>query len=155
MKNFMILSALSILMATLVCSSSQADQAKAKSLTLDYAQRVAAKADAYAVKKGWKVSIAIVNSEGNLLYFQRNPGSYSGSIDASIQKAKSSNAFQRPTSAFVEGIKQGRMGLLSVKDIVAIEGGVPIVIGGEHVGAIGVSGARAPEDEEAAKAGLE
>lgn len=128
---------------------------KPKSLTLEYAQAVAAKAEDHAKKKGWKVSIAIVNQEGNLLYFQRNPEAYSGSIDVSIQKARSANAFQRPTSAFVEAVKQGRIGMIGVKDVVAIEGGVPIVISGKHVGAIAVSGAKAIEDEETALAGLE
>lgn len=128
---------------------------KPKILTLEYAQKIASKSDAYAKAKGWKVAIAIVNSEGNLLYFQRNPEAYSGSIESSIQKAKSANAFQRPTSSFVEGVKQGRTGLVSVAGVVVIEGGVPIVLGGKHVGSIGISGAKATEDEEAAKAGLE
>lgn len=132
-----------------------ADETAASGLTLDLAKKIASKAEAYGKKKNWKLSIAIVNSEGGLVYFQRDPEAYSGSIEASQQKARSANAFQRPTSAFVEGIKQGRMGLLSVKDIVAIEGGVPIVVNGKHVGAIGVSGAKATEDEETAKAALE
>lgn len=123
-------------------------------LTLEKAQAIAAKTAAYAKGKGWKVSIAITNSEGNLVLFQRGDDSYSGSIDASIQKARSSNAFQRPTSAFVAGVKEGRTGLLSVKDVVAIEGGVPILVDGKHAGAIGVSGARSVEDEEAALAGV-
>ena len=128
---------------------------KPAALTLEAAQKIAAKTDAYARGKGWKVAIAVVNSEGNLLYFQRNSEAYSGSIDSSIQKAKSSNAYQRPTSAFVEAVKQGRTGVLSVVGVAAIEGGVPITLAGKHVGAIGVSGAKATEDEEAAKAGLE
>ena len=123
-------------------------------LTLDLAKKIAAKSEAYAKSKNWKVSIAIVNNEGNLLYFQRDPESYSGSIEASIQKAKSSNAFQRSTAAFVDGIKQGRTGLVTVPGVVAIEGGLQILIKGKHVGAIGVSGAKSTEDEEAAKAGL-
>jgi glc operon protein GlcG len=127
----------------------------ASELTLSDAKKIADKASEYAKKKKWSVAIAIVNSEGNLLYFQRDEKSYSGAIEASIQKAKSSNAFQRPTKAFVDGIKEGRIGLVTVKDIVAIEGGLPIVLGGAHVGAIGVSGAKATEDEECAKAALE
>jgi uncharacterized protein GlcG (DUF336 family) len=128
---------------------------KPKSLTLDFAQKIATQANTYAKKKNWKLSIAIVNSEGNLLYFQRDPEAYSGSIDAAIQKAKSSNAFQRPTSAFVEAIKQGRTGLVTVKDVVALEGGLPIILNEKHVGAIGISGAKSIEDEEAARAALE
>jgi len=124
-------------------------------LTLAFAKNIAAKAEAYALKKNWKISIAIVNSESNLLYFQRNPQAYVGSIEAAMQKARSANAFQRPTTAFVDALKQGRIGMISVNDVVAIEGGIPIVVSGNHMGAIGVSGAKAIEDEEAAKASLE
>lgn len=124
-------------------------------LDLSMAKKVASKATECANKNNWKFSIAIVNSEGNLIYFERQDESYSGSIDSAIQKAKSSNAFQRPTSAFVDGVKQGRLGLLSVKDVVAIEGGVPILIEGKYVGAIGLSGAKSVEDEQCAKAAVE
>ena len=122
---------------------------------LSYAKSIAAKALECAQKKNWKVSIAIVNSESNLMYFERNELAYPGSIEAAIQKAKSSNSFQRPTSAFVERIKQGSVGILSVKGIVALEGGVPILIAGKHVGAIGISGAKASEDEQCAKVAVE
>jgi glc operon protein GlcG len=136
-----------------IASLSSEDQPK--SLSLEYARRIAMRTEAYAMNKKWKISIAVVNSEGNLLYFQRNPEAYSGSIEAAIQKAKSSSAFQRPTSAFVDGIKQGRTGLLTLTSVAAIEGGMPIVLNGQHVGAMGVSGAKSTEDEEAARAGLQ
>lgn len=123
-------------------------------LNLAVAKKLADVADAYGKGKNWALSIAVVNEEGNLLYFQRGDNTYSGSIDAAIAKAKSSNAFQRPSSAFVQGVKDGRTGLLSVPGVVAIEGGVPIVMDGRHVGAIGVSGAKATEDEEAAAAAV-
>lgn len=125
-----------------------------KNLTLALAKDIAASGDAYGKKKGWALSIAIVNDEGNLLYFQRADKAYLGSIEAAMSKAESANAFQRPTSAFVQSIKEGRNGLLSLRGVVALEGGVPIVIDGQHVGAIGVSGAKSVEDEEAATAAL-
>ncbi len=128
--------------------------AYARSLNLSTARKLADVAESYGRTKNWALSIAIVNEEGNLLYFQRGDNTYSGSIDAAIAKAKSANAFQRPSSAFAQGIKEGRMGLLSVPGVVAIEGGVPIAIDGLHVGAIGVSGAKATEDEEAAMAAV-
>lgn len=126
----------------------------AQALTAEVAKKISNKAVQYAAKKGWKVSIAIVNEEGNLVYFERGDGTYVGSIGSSMEKAESANAFQRPTSAFVEAVKSGRMGLLSGKKIVAIEGGVPVVINGKHIGAIGISGARAIEDEEVANEAL-
>lgn len=131
-------------------SAFAAPEAKVAELNKEAAEKIAAKAFACGAKNGWKLSVAIVNAEGNLVLFQRGDGSYSGSIDASMEKAKSANAFQRPTSAFTQSIKDGRTGLLSMKGIVAVEGGVPLAIDGKHVGAIGISGARATEDEQCA-----
>lgn len=120
-------------------------------LSLVEARRIADAALQCGAKNNWKLSVAIVNSEGNLALFLRGDDSYSGSIEAAIQKAKSANAFRRPTSAFVDAIKEGRTGLVTVKDIAAIEGGVPIQRNGTHLGAIGISGARSTEDAECAQ----
>ena len=87
--------------------------------------------------------------------FNRDENSYVGSIEASINKAKSSNSFKRPTSNFTNSIKGGRLELLSIKEIVAVEGGVPIMIDNNHVGAIGISGGRSIQDEECAIKALE
>jgi len=127
----------------------------AQELTLELAKKIAARAEKYASENNWKVSVAIVNAEGNLTYFQRSDGSYLGSAEMSVEKAKSSNAFQRPTSAFTTAVKGGRTELLSGKSIVAIEGGVPLILNGKHIGAIGVSGARSVEDEEIANNAVE
>lgn len=123
-----------------------------QALDLAAAKRLAAKAGEHAANKGWKVSIAVVNSEGNLIYFERGDGSFPGSIEAAIEKAKSANAFRRPTKAFSDSVKQGNTGIMTLKNVVAVEGGVPIILKGVHAGAIGVSGARATEDEECAQA---
>ena len=125
----------------------------ANDLTLSYSKEIAENAINYALKKGLNVSVAIVNSEGNLVLFQRTDGAYMGSIDAAIDKAKSSSAFQRPTSAFVEGAKT-KVGLIGMKEVVAVEGGMPIIIKGKFFGAIGISGAKALEDEEIALAAV-
>ncbi len=143
----------------LVCAVQMAsaltqETTKGKELSVTVAEAVAQKAIEYARTKSWKVSVAVVNSEGNLVFFKRDDGSYSGSIEAAQQKARSANAFRRPTSAFVEALKQGRLGLFSIRDVVPVEGGVPILFKGEHVGGIGVSGAKAIEDEETANAAL-
>jgi glc operon protein GlcG len=119
----------------------------ADSLKLSMAQSIAGKAAACGAKNHWKLSVAIVNAEGNLVYFHRDDDAYLGSIDASIDKAKSANAFRRPTRVFAESMKDGRPGLATVKNVVGIEGGVPIALEGKHAGAIGVSGAKSTEDE--------
>lgn len=126
----------------------------AQDLSLGTAKKLAERAAASASKRSLKISVAIVNAEGNLVYFERGDGTYVGSIESALEKAVSANAFQRPTSTFVEAIKSGRQGLLSGKNIVAIEGGVPITLSNKHIGAIGISGARATEDEELAREAL-
>lgn len=123
-------------------------------LTLTDSKQLAAAAGLCGKNKNYALSISIVNSEGNLIYFERNEAAYVGSIDSSLQKARSSNAFRRPTSSFVEAVKNGKLGLVSGENIVAIEGGVPIVRNGVHLGAIGISGATAVEDEMCAKIAL-
>lgn len=124
-------------------------------MTLELAQKIAAKAAACGKKNNWKFSIAVVNAEGNLVYFQRTDGSYLGSVNAAIDKAKSANAFQRTTKEFADGVKGGRLGLVTIKDIVAIEGGVPVKIGETFVGGLGLSGAHSPEDHQCASSAIE
>jgi glc operon protein GlcG len=152
--DFMTTRLFALLFFTAILSNSLSAAEPPGTLTLEVAQKLANKAANYARKKKWAVSIAVVNADGNLIYFQRDDHSYSGSIEVSIQKARSASAFQRPTSAFAELIKQGRLGILAGKDIVPIEGGLPIVLSGKHAGAIGISGAKATEDEECGKAAL-
>lgn len=124
-------------------------------LTLAHAQKLAARAAACGKAKGWHFSIAIVNSEANLVYFERDDEAYTGSIEAAQFKARSASKYARPTSAFVTAVaKDGRTGLLSLPDVAVIEGGVPIKVGGKLAGAIGVSGARSVEDEECANKAL-
>ena len=128
---------------------------KSIELNLEQAKKIALKAEVCAQKNKWKLSVAIVNAEGNLLFFERGDGAYLGSIEAAIDKAKSANAFQRPTKAFVDGIKDGKIGLVTVKNVVGIEGGLPIQYNEKFVGAIGISGAKATEDEVCAREALE
>ncbi|MDO8804521.1 MAG: heme-binding protein [Elusimicrobiota bacterium] len=126
----------------------------AQAFDLALAKKLAAKAGEHAVKNGWKISIAVVNSEGNLVYFERADGAFPGSIEAAIEKAKSANAYRRPTKVFSDSVKQGNTGIVTLKNVVAVEGGLPIVLEGLHAGAIGISGARAAEDEACAQAAL-
>jgi len=124
-------------------------------VSLAQAKLIAAGAREYADKHHWTIAIAVVNNEGSLVYFERADKAQQGSIDGAIAKAKSSNAHRRPTRVFAEDVKKGRVGLVTMANVVAVEGGLPIIINGVHVGAIGVSGAHAAQDEECASAGLE
>jgi len=130
-------------------------QESPSALNLSLAKRLASAAQEYAAKNNWKISVAIVNAEGNLIYFERADDAMQGSIEGAMEKAKSANAYRRPTKVFADNVKQGRVGLVTLKNVVAVEGGLPILLNGAHVGAIGVSGAHAVEDEACASAAIE
>ena len=126
-----------------------------KVLTLDGAKKVAAAAEAEAKKNNWNVVIVVVDDGGNLLYLQRIDGTQTGSIDVAIQKARTAQAFKRPTKVFEDAIAGGRNALIALHGALPLEGGVPIMAGGQLVGAIGVSGVKSTEDGQIAKAGAD
>lgn len=127
----------------------------ADELNLENAQLLSKKIVECGKNHGHAFSIAVVNDEGNLLFFQRDPKAYSGSIKSALEKAATAAQFRRPTREFGESIAGGRMSLLSVGDLVAVEGGVPLTTSkGLPLGAVGVSGARASEDEACAVAAV-
>jgi glc operon protein GlcG len=132
-----------------------AQLADKKVLTLDGAKKVAAAAEAEAKKNNWTMVIAIVDDGGNLIYLQRTDGTQTGSIDVAIQKARTSQAFKRPTKVFEDAIAGGRNALIGLHGALPLEGGLPIVVNGQLVGAIGVSGAKSTEDGQVAKAGVD
>lgn len=132
-----------------------AQLADKKVLTLDGAKKVAAAAEAEAKKNNWNVVIAVVDDGGNLLYLQRLDGTQTGSIDVAIQKARTAQAFKRPTKVFEDAIAGGRNALIALHGALPLEGGLPILVGGQLVGAIGVSGVKSTEDGQIAKAGAD
>ena len=132
-----------------------AQLADKKVLTLDGAKKVAAAAEAEAKKNNWNVVIAVVDDGGHLLYLQRIDGTQTGSIEVAIQKARTAQAFKRPTKVVEDAIAGGRNALIALHGALPLEGGLPIVVGGQLVGAIGVSGVKSTEDGQIAKAGAE
>lgn len=123
-------------------------------IDLDTAKKVAAAAEAEAKANGWNVVIAIVDDGGHLMYLQREKVQL-GSIDVAITKAKVALMFRRPTRFWEETVASGRQGYLAMPGMLPIEGGLPLVIDDEIVGAIGVSGVKSNEDGQIAKAGVE
>jgi glc operon protein GlcG len=124
-------------------------------LSLASARQLSENAFRCAKEKGIFIAVAIVNAEGNLVLFERHEQAYPGSIEASIEKAKSANAFRRSTSDFAQSLKEGRLDLLTLKGIVAIAGGVPIKTAQDtFIGAIGISGGRSSEDNDCALASI-
>ena len=139
-------------LASLQASAQLADK---KVLTLEGAKKVAAAAEAEARKNNWNVVIAVVDDGGHLVYLQRIDGTQTGSIEVAIQKARTAQAFKRPTKVFEDAIAGGRNALIALHGALPLEGGLPIVVGGQLVGAIGVSGVKSTEDGQIAKAGAE
>lgn len=124
-------------------------------ITFDAAKKAMAAAEAEAKKNNWAVAIAIVDSSGNLAAFSKMDNTQHASVDIAIGKAVTANNFKRPTKALQDAIAQGgaNLRLLAVKGATPLEGGVPIVVDGKIIGAIGASGVMANQDAEVAMAG--
>jgi glc operon protein GlcG len=127
-----------------------------RTLTLDGAKHVAAAAVAEANRLGAPGgAIAVVDEGGSLLYLERLDRTFPAAVTVAVEKARTAAQFRRPTSAFEEAIKGGRAALLGVQIMTPLQGGVPIVVDGHVVGAVGVSGAAsAQQDDDIAKAAV-
>lgn len=127
-----------------------------KVLTLEAARLMAAAAEAVAAQHGWKVVIAVVDDGGHALLVQRIDGTQSSSVDTAIGKARSAVAFKRPTRLLEDMVNGGRHAFLSAPgQPVLLQGGLPLEIDGQLLGAVGVSGVKASDDEIVAQAGID
>ena len=133
-----------------------APQSYGPNITLELAKRIAAGAEAEALKNKWNVFIAIVDANANLVLVHRIDDAQLGSLNVAQKKAYTAAAFRRSTKVFEDGVAAGGAGLrvLSNDQIMPIEGGLPIVLNGKVVGAIGVSGVTPQQDGIVAKAGI-
>jgi len=120
---------------------------------VEAARKVAMAAIAEAKKNGWNVAAAVVDSGGHLVYFERSDATQYGSADVSIGKARTSAAFRRPSKAFEDVIAGGKTNYLGLPGAVPLEGGLPLVLDGKIVGAVGVSGGTSQQDGVCAQAG--
>jgi len=148
------LSLIALVVFAALSMNANAQLADKKVLTLDAARKIAAGAEAEARKNNWNVVIAVVDDGGHLVYLQRIDGTQTGSIDVAIGKARTSAAFKRPTKVFDE-LAKTRPSITSISPTaVLLEGGVPVVVGGQVVGAVGVSGVTSQQDAQIAEAGI-
>lgn len=123
-------------------------------LTLEGAHKVVEAAAALARERGVGGALAVVDAGGALLCFERLDGTFAAGSQVSIGKARTSALFRKPTRVFEEIVNEGRTSMVTIDGFTPLQGGVPLVIAGEVVGAVGVSGASsAAEDEELAMAG--
>ncbi len=153
MKNILFI----VIVISISVSAAFAQIVEKKSLTLEGARQAIAAAKDYARKNNAPGGvIAVVDEGGNLIALERLDGTFSAGANISIGKAKTAVMFKRPTRFFEEVIKNGRTAMVALPDFTPLQGGVPIIIDGQVVGGVGVSGAMsAQQDEELAIAGAE
>jgi glc operon protein GlcG len=124
-------------------------------VSVDDAKKAAASALAEARKNNWKMAVAVVDPNGDLVYYEKMDNTQLGSSQISINKARSAARFKRPTKAFQDALAAGGAGLrvLGLEGVVPVEGGIPIIVDGKIIGAIGVSGDSSDHDAICAQAG--
>ncbi len=126
-------------------------------ISLENAKKAAAAAAAEARKNNWNMAIAVTDAGGDLVYLEKMDATQTGSVKVAIGKANSAAMFKRPTKVFQDVVASGGGGLriLGLEGAVPLDGGLPIVMDGKIVGAIGVSGAAGVQDAQCAKAGVD
>ncbi len=124
-------------------------------LTLEDVKKIAAAAEAHALANNWAVAIAVVDDGGHLLWLQRLDGAIPLAAQVAQAKANTAALGRRETKVYEDMINGGRYSFLSVPGIEGmLEGGVPVMVDGQCVGAVGVSGVKSAEDAQIAQAGI-
>ena len=127
------------------------------SINAENAKKAAAAALAEARKNNWTMAAAVVDTAGDLVYFEKLDGTQAASVNIAVDKARSAARFKRPTKALQDVLAAGGAGLrlLALQGAVPVEGGLPLLMDGKMVGAIGLSGGTSQQDGQCAKAGAE
>jgi glc operon protein GlcG len=144
-----------ILFTTLTALAQQPPPPYGAPMSLDAAKKAMAAAEAEAKKNNWPVAIAILDTTGSLVMLQKLDNTQTGSVDIAINKARTALDFRRPSKALQDVVAGGGAGLrlLSARNMLTLEGGVPVVVEGKVVGAVGVSGVTSEQDAQVAMAG--
>ena len=127
-----------------------------ESVNLEQAKKAVAAAHEFAAKNGWAMAITVVGPTGDLVYFTKMDNTQYASIAISQHKARAAATFRRPTKVFEDRIATAAgVPALTLDGIIASEGGIPLVIGGKIVGALGCSGGTGQQDGQACQAGVD
>lgn len=113
-----------------------------------------AAAEVEGSRNGWNVAIAIVDAAGGLILFHRLDDTQPASETIAIGKARTAARFKRPSKLLEDSVASGRIALLSLEGVIPMQGGLPIIVEQQVIGAIGVSGVTAVQDEQVAQVGL-
>jgi glc operon protein GlcG len=151
-RSALLFSGLTVLALTAAHAAS-AQLIEKKALSLAEAKKVAAAAEAEAMRNKFAMSIAVIDDGGFVVYQETIDETQRGSIETALAKARSALFYKRPTKAFEDAVAGGRTTLLALPDAIPIEGGIPLSADGKVIGAIGVSGGTSAQDGQTAKAG--
>lgn len=157
MKNAVKLVAVLSLIVVAQFALAQMPNAYGPPISLEAAKKAAQPALAEAAKNHWNMAVAIVDPGGNLVYYEKMDNTQLGSAIASQEKARTAARFKRSTKAFQDALAAGGEGLrvLGIPGVTPVEGGLPLILDGNIVGAIGVSGGASAQDGQCAKAGAD
>ena len=124
-------------------------------VTLEQARKAATASRLKAQQNNWSVAIAVVDPSGTLVYFEKMDNVQNGSVEVAIDKSRSAALFKRSTKIFMDAVAKGGDGwrFLALRGAVPIEGGLPLIVDGKSIGAIGLSGGSGDQDGETAQAG--
>lgn len=153
--SLLILTASAVLFAS--AASAQMPNHYGAPINAENAKKAAAAALAEAKKNNWTMAVSVTDGNGTLVFFEKMDGTQTGSVDVSIGKARTAALFKRPSKAFQDVLAAGGDGLriLGLQGAVPIDGGLPLLMDGKIVGAIGLSGGSSAQDGMAAKAGAD
>ncbi|MEO6445224.1 MAG: heme-binding protein [Gemmatimonadaceae bacterium] len=135
-------------------SSARAQLADTKALTADAVKTMLAAAESTARANRWNVSIAITDAAGDLLGFIKLDNASTGTVDIALGKARTAARFGRPTKVYADRVLSDTLTFLSVPGVIALQGGLPIIVNGRVIGAVGVSGVTSAQDEQVAAAAI-
>jgi uncharacterized protein GlcG (DUF336 family) len=124
-------------------------------LTLEDCKRMSSAAEAHARKNNWNVCVAILDDGGHLLHLFRMDGATPANARIAVEKGRTAAETRRSTAMWEERVKAGRTVMLKMPGVTPVQGGLPIVVDGECVGGVGVSGVQSHEDEQIAKAAID
>ena len=160
-KSRALLAAAALVLTTRILSAQAQPQATGDrppygiSINLETAKKLAAASQAEARKNSWRMAISIVDTHGLLVYYEMMDDTQTGSANVSIEKAKTAAMFRRPSKEFEDNVAGGRVAIVALPGVTPTEGGIPIVVGGKIIGAVGVSGGSSAQDGQVAKAGID
>jgi glc operon protein GlcG len=126
-----------------------------QTISLEGAKQIAAAAEQEAARNGWNVVIAVVDGSGELILLHRRDGTQLASVSIATGKARTAARFKRPTKLLEDAVAGGRTAMLAVEGIVPMEGGIPVIVDGQVLGAVGVSGVLSSQDAQVAQAGID